>query len=55
MGEGVDVDGAGEGEVGEVEAADDVVEADDAEPPGGARALVGDPGRESNGVWLFGN
>ena len=50
LGEGVDIDGAGEGEVDEVEAVDDVVEADDAEPPGGARVLVGNPGRESYGV-----
>jgi len=33
-----------------MEAVDDVVDADDADPAGGARVLVGDPGGEGLGV-----
>jgi len=50
LGEGFDIDGAGEGEVGEMDAADAIIEADDADPAGGARVLVGDPGGEGLGV-----
>ena len=50
LGEGFDVYDAGEGEVGEMEAVDDVVGANDAHPTGGARVLVGDPGGEGLGV-----